>query len=633
MQKEFGPPAHGSRVGASGVSFQKEEKLLMVTYMLSALGLLTLFFAYIFITDFIKNRSKLSKKGWRIFLGIGFSAEAISIGEKRTFNIDPAYDIIGREEVTGILKEMGHKIYFYVDENWWNTLTLTQQSETRSSLNSLGNEFDNNIYSTLTKTFGFEPRPGIDNDYSITILIHPMKSGSGGYFNAGNQYSRLENPLSNEKEMLHLNSDYINSYLAKSFLAHEFVHLISFNQKENLRKVTEEIWLNEARAEYAPTLLGYDDNYDRSNLKGRRATFLKTPSDSIVEWMGKNEDYGALNLFTQYLVDHYGIDILSKSLQYKGSGIDSLNYALKNNGFDQDFAQIFTDWTIASLINDCSLSNKYCYENVNLKNMKVSPSLNFLPLNIKSTLGVSGFTKNWEGNWVKFIGGNGTIKIEFIGNPDNIFKVPYVVKKNDGGYLIGFMELNNEQRGEILVSDIESIVIIPSLQTKTIGFISPEVAVSFFWSASVVEDGNDQKIVSKYLDKPVSKMSQNELLGKITEIQNLLNQLIAQLNLLQDPGQSDPVIPVRSSCGQLTQAMKMGMKSDNVRCLQEFLKNQGTEIYPEGLVTGYFGNLTKLAVIRFQEKYASEVLVPFGISNGTGYVGSKTLQKINQLLK
>lgn len=567
-----------------------------------------------------------------VFLGVGFNADAASIGEKRTFNIDSSYDIIGRKEVTGVLQRVGRKAYFYTDENWWNTLTLTQQAKVRSSLNGLSGEFDNNIYSTLTKIFGSEPRPGIDGDYRITVLIHPMKDNSGGYFNAGNQYSRLENPLSNEKEMLHLNSDYINDYLAKTFLAHEFVHLISFNQKEILRKIEEEVWLNEMRAEYASTLLGYDDNYDRSNLKGRRAIFLKTPSDSIVEWMGETSDYGALNLFTQYIVGHYGVDILSKSLQYNGSGIDSLNYALKSNGFSQDFAQVFTDWTIASLINDCSLSDKYCYKNTNLKNMKVTPSLNFLPLNTKSTLGVSGSTKNWEGNWIKFVGGNGTVKIEFIGNPDNIFKVPYVVRNKDGGYSIGFMELNDDQKGEVLFSDIESIVIIPSLQTKTIGFISPEVSVPFFWSASVIEDENDQKVVSKYLDKPVSKMSQNELMGKIAEIQRLLNQLMAQLGSLQN---SDQIltVPVRSSCDQLNQTMNVGLKNNSVRCLQEFLKNQGVEIYPEGLVTGYFGNLTRSAVIRFQEKYTSEVLAPFGISKGTGYVGSKTLEKINQLLK
>jgi len=52
------------------------------------------------------------------------------------------------------------------------------------------------------------------------------------------------------------------------------------------------------------------------------------------------------------------------------------------------------------------------------------------------------------------------------------------------------------------------------------------------------------------------------------------------------------------------------MNNSEVRCLQEFLKSQGPEIYPEGLVTGNFLSLTKATVIRFQEKYASEILAP-----------------------
>jgi len=42
--------------------------------------------------------------------------------------------------------------------------------------------------------------------------------------------------------------------------------------------------------------------------------------------------------------------------------------------------------------------------------------------------------------------------------------------------------------------------------------------------------------------------------------------------------------------------------------------------------------LTQQAVIRFQEKYASEILTPLGLPNGTGYVGAATRSKINQLL-
>ena len=64
--------------------------------------------------------------------------------------------------------------------------------------------------------------------------------------------------------------------------------------------------------------------------------------------------------------------------------------------------------------------------------------------------------------------------------------------------------------------------------------------------------------------------------------------------------------------------------------LQELLVKEG--VYPEGLITGFFGDLTKQAVIRFQEKYASDILLPLKLDKGTGYVGPATREKINQLL-
>ena len=72
--------------------------------------------------------------------------------------------------------------------------------------------------------------------------------------------------------------------------------------------------------------------------------------------------------------------------------------------------------------------------------------------------------------------------------------------------------------------------------------------------------------------------------------------------------------------------------NNDVKCLQEFLKNQGADIYLEGLVTGNFGVLTKNAVIKFQEKYMLEILSPLGLSQGTGYAGKSTRAKINQMI-
>ena len=41
---------------------------------------------------------------------------------------------------------------------------------------------------------------GIDEDSRVTVLIHPMSQGIGGYFNSGDEYSLAQNSVSNERE-------------------------------------------------------------------------------------------------------------------------------------------------------------------------------------------------------------------------------------------------------------------------------------------------------------------------------------------------------------------------------------------------------------------------------------------------
>jgi len=114
----------------------------------------------------------------------------------------------------------------------------------------------------------------------------------------------------------------------------------------------------------------------------------------------------------------------------------------------------------------------------------------------------------------------------------------------------------------------------------------------------------------------------------IEDLQAQIAQLLAMITSLQAQiaGQTTPVTTGLCISGDLS----LGMTSAEVTTLQQGLK-QDISVYPEGLTTGYFGPLTKAAVIRFQNKYASEILASWGLTKGTGYAGSTTRAKFNAL--
>jgi len=76
--------------------------------------------------------------------------------------------------------------------------------------------------------------------------------------------------------------------------------------------------------------------------------------------------------------------------------------------------------------------------------------------------------------------------------------------------------------------------------------------------------------------------------------------------------------------------LKEGSRGSEVKNLQACLARDA-EIYPSGKVTGYFGSETKTAVIKFQEKYAKEILEPQGFKEGTGLVGKSTREKLKEI--
>src|SRR3972149_729985 len=141
------------------------------------------------------------------------AAQGAQVGATLKFYVEPVYDLSGREELTAILIKTAPKIYFYADQNWWDLNSYSRQNEILSSLDSLGKEFNEKIYPTLTSVFGSEWNPGIDGEERISVLLQPMKEGVGGYVRTADEYLKIQIPESNEKELIYFAISQIGSPL------------------------------------------------------------------------------------------------------------------------------------------------------------------------------------------------------------------------------------------------------------------------------------------------------------------------------------------------------------------------------------------------------------------------------------
>jgi hypothetical protein len=475
-----------------------------------------------------------------VFLSSPFFVQADYLAQQTRFYIEPSYDTSSRTEITATCQIISGYSYIYIENSWWNSLEVEKKNKYISILKDLTQEFDSKIYSELTSYFGSEWKPGIDNDEKITILIHPMKRDIKGYFRNSDEYLKNILPASNQREMIYLNSSDLDLSYLPACLAHEFMHLIVFNQKERQLGTSEETWLSEAYSEYAPNYLGYL-NSSSEYLKSRIQNFLSNPSDSLVDWQGVVDDYGIINSFFTYLTDEYGSVILKDALQTDTTGIASLDYALKKNKIAKTFSQIFQDWAIAVYLNDCSVSNNYCFKNVAWQGITILPFNNFLPYSGQSTLALTRTLKNYSCQWQKFTGGNDDLKIE-ISSSDENFSFYYLLqnKTKEAPIEIAKMRLTAKEdgsgrAGQIVISDFgsefSSITIVSCYANP---LLAPSSVKRFTYSISAIS-GIDQEVQPFHpqpgsleamlpfpVSKPLAEMSYRELL--IVLIQLLLSR-------------------------------------------------------------------------------------------------------------
>lgn len=422
--------------------------------------------------------------------------------ENLQFFIDPSYDLAGRSEVAASLLIDGQSAYYYIENIYWNKLDTESKNLLVNNITSLSNEFDASIYPAMRQFYGTEWTPGIDSDPKIYIFLTNIINDTGGYYNPNNEYlkNQVVDGRSNEKEIIYLNVNFADKTSIKPFLAHEFQHMINWYQKKVLSTVNEDIWLNEALSEYTYTLLGYDNPFPQSVTASRAKTFLEDPSDSLTEWRNSGTDYAAVNMFAQFLVDRYSKNIIKSIITSKKTGIDAINDALQRSGFVATFDDVFSDWIIASYLNNKTvLDGKYAYLNQNLSYNAFHATPTEI-MSIRPNITVSGleYTKDWSGNWFEFtpMGINSAskqvLKISFAAEKtESNFKIPYLVKNTDGTMNVGVLILDSQGKGNAYVNDFgtaaSSVILMPISRKNRGPFTDSEPLTKFSYEVSLIQ--------------------------------------------------------------------------------------------------------------------------------------------------
>ena len=377
-----------------------------------------------------------------------------AVAYAEVFSVNKNFDAQGRESISMDMEVAGEKAIFFVEKDYRIKLPPAEILRLNFIVLNLSAEFTNNIYPKLRAVFGEE-----SGDEKITILLHNMKRGVGGYaLGADKIYINIEEILNND--------------LGSAYIAHEFQHLITFNQKTVLRGLDEEKWLNEARSEYAPTLLGYNREFSGSYLKKRVGEFLAHPSEALLDWRGRSIDHASVSLFMHYLVGRYGVDILGSMMAANSVGSASINEALASLGKEERFADVFQDWVLAVYINSSvdGEPQKYKYRDGNLSfgNLHVLPTTTFRLYDNYSS-GANFVIDNRSAQWHRFVPGSlgeaSTLHIKISSQNGDNLSMPYIVRDFFGGTEVKFFDLaqGNVLSVPLFGNFISSVVLVPTL--------------------------------------------------------------------------------------------------------------------------------------------------------------------------
>ena len=263
---------------------------------------------------------------------------------------------------------------------------------TQEQVDTLRNEFDDNIYPVATGFFGtpdrhdgshsplvawgYFPDGYYETSDKVIMLVDNIiddnyTDPTYPFFVAGFFWQTLENYI--DRNIITIDTNSWDTRLESTFFGttiHELQHLIHADNDGD-----ETSWVNEGMSTFSEYLGGYGMDFGSINF------LLDHPENSLTSWDDHRyaatgpetiADYGQTQLFSLYIYERFGQEFIREIALSPLNSIESYERAFENNNINMDFQDVFKNFTTALLVDDTKTNNGiYGFENIDLRTIPV----------------------------------------------------------------------------------------------------------------------------------------------------------------------------------------------------------------------------------------------------------------------